>query len=89
MDADGILDESEKFVVQYNMFDGRLSKPCLYPGTGEMACKTGTGALNSNGFGFTYPPDINVLNGNGNLNLVTCPSDNDPSSWGSVKSLYR
>jgi len=89
MDADGILDESEKFVSQYNMLDGRLSKPCAYPGTGEMACKTGSGALNSNGFAFTYPPGVNVLNGNGNLNLVTCPSDNDPSSWGSVKSLYR
>jgi hypothetical protein len=89
MDADGILDEAEKFSVQYNMLDGRLSKPCALPGTGEMACKTGTGALNSNGFAFTYPPGLNLLNGNGNLNLVTCPSANEPSSWGSVKSLYR
>jgi hypothetical protein len=89
MNANGILDESEKFSIQYNTLDGRLSKPCAFPSTGEMACKTGSGALNSNGFAFTYPPSFNVLNGNGNLNLVTCPSAADPSTWGSVKSLFR
>jgi len=89
MNANGILDDEEKFSIQYNMLDGRLSKPCAFPSTGEMACKQGTGALNANGFNFIYVPGIDVLNGTGNLNLVSCPSADEPSSWGSVKSLFR
>jgi hypothetical protein len=89
LDADGILDDAEKYSIQYNMLDGRLSKSCAMPATGEMANKQGTGALNSNGFAFLYPPEINVLSGNGNLNLVACPSADEQSSWGSIKSLYR
>ncbi|MFH1219492.1 MAG: hypothetical protein V1694_03455 [Candidatus Eisenbacteria bacterium] len=89
MDADGVLDEEEK-VNWNNMLDGRLAKLCTDPSTGEMACKAGTGALNHNGFGFVYPPDVNVVTGAGNLNLyLPCPSANEPSSWGTVKSLYR
>jgi hypothetical protein len=88
MDADGVLDEEEK-TNWNNMLDGRLSKLCTDPSTGEMACKSGTGALNSNGFGFVYPPDVNTLNGAGNLNFFPCASGTEPASWGSIKSLYR
>jgi hypothetical protein len=88
MDADGVLDESEKDNWN-NMLDGRLAKFCTDPSTGEMVCKKGNGALNSNGFAFKYPPDVNVLNGNGNLWLIACPSADEPTSWGLIKSLYR
>jgi hypothetical protein len=88
LDADGILDEEEKDNWN-NLLDGRLSKLCDDPSTGEMTCRRGTGALSSNGFAFKYPPDVNVLNGYGNLVLVSCPSADQPTSWGSIKSLYR
>jgi len=89
LDADGILDDAEKFSIQYNMLDGRLSKTCAMASTGEMANKQGNGALNSNGFAFLYPPEINVLNGDGNLNLLACPTAAEQASWGSIKALYR
>jgi hypothetical protein len=89
MDADGVLDP-EEMTNWNNMLDGRLSKLCADPSTGEMSCKAGTGALNSNGFGFVYPPDVNTLNGYGNLNLyIPCASGSEDASWGSIKSLYR
>ena len=88
LDADGVLDESEK-TSMYNVLDGRLSKLCTDPSTGEMACKFGTGALNHNIFRFVNPPDVNTVTGLGNLNFYPCASATEPASWGSVKSLYR
>lgn len=88
LDADQTLDEEEK-INWNNMLDGRLSKLCTDPGTGEMACKQGTGALNSNLFGFPTPPELNTLNGFGNLNFSPCPSATENGTWGQIKSLYR
>jgi hypothetical protein len=88
LDADQVLDEEEK-VNWNNMLDGRLSKLCTDPSTGEMACKQGTGALNSNLFGFPTPPELNTLNGFGNLNLSPCPSGVEDRTWGMIKALYR
>jgi hypothetical protein len=88
MDADGVLDESEKDNWN-NMLDGRLAKFCEDPSTGEMLCKKGNGSVNSNGFAFKYPPDVNVLNVHGSLLLISCPSADEATSWGSIKSLYK
>ena len=88
MDADGVLDEEEK-IDWNNMLDARLSKLCTDPSTGEMACTQGYGAMSSHFFGFPTPPALNDLDGTGTLNLTHCSSAVEPSSWGSVKSLYR
>ena len=88
MDADGVLDEEEK-IDWNNMLDGRLTKLCADPSSGQMLCKQGFGALNSNLFGFPTPPELNTLNGTGNLTLFPCASETEPCSWGSVKSLYK
>jgi hypothetical protein len=89
VDADGVLDEEEKTDWNNTLY-GTLAKLCADASTGEMSCKAGNGALNSNGFGFVTPPDVNTLNGYGSLNLyVPCASANEDASWGSIKSLYR
>lgn len=89
LDADGILDVIEEKFGETNTLDGVTSRACTDAGTGEMNYTKGTGALNSNGFSFTYPPGVDVLDGWGNLTLTTCEVATEPGSWGGVKSLYK
>jgi len=73
-----------------HLFDGRLSKLCDDPSGGEMACKWGWGAVASNYFSFVSPPGPDTLYDGGNLTLMEgCPSATEPTSWGSIKALYR
>jgi len=88
LDADRVLDDNEKY-GDYNQFNGTIWKDCTHPGTGEMECVQGPGAISAGRFSFTYPPDVDVMNGSTNLEFAPCPSAADPSSWGSIKSLYR
>ncbi|MFH1312918.1 MAG: hypothetical protein ABIJ00_06785 [Candidatus Eisenbacteria bacterium] len=87
-----ILDAAE--LAKQHLFDGRLSKLCDYPdgdpAGGEMADKWGWGAVASNYFSFEATPVDTIYNGT-NLTLTTmgCVSDVEPTTWGSVKSLYR
>jgi hypothetical protein len=72
-----------------HLFDGRLSKLCTDPASGEMDCKWGWGAIASNYFSFQETPVDTLYNG-GNLTLMPgCESSVEPTSWGSIKSLYR
>jgi hypothetical protein len=84
----GILDYAEKWGD--HLFDGRLSKLCDDPGTGEMANTWGWGAVASNYFNFVLPPDLDHLYDGGNLTLIAdCPVATEPTTWGSIKALYR
>jgi hypothetical protein len=84
----GALDLAEKWGE--NLFDARLSKLCTHGSGGEMDCMWGWGALASNYFSFKMPPVLDTLYNGGNLTLMTgCASANEPSSWGSIKALYR
>jgi hypothetical protein len=84
----GALDLSEKWGE--NLFDARLSKLCTDPSGGEMECKWGWGAIASNYFSIKMPPARDTLYDGADLTLMTgCSSDVQPSSWSSIKSLYR
>jgi hypothetical protein len=72
-----------------HLFDGRLSKLCTHSAGGEMAYKWGWGALASNYFSFAAFPEDTLYDG-GNLTLMTgCTTVAAPSSWSSIKALYR
>jgi len=88
LDADRVLDDAEKF-GDYNQFYGTIWKACTDPSTGEMTCTEGPGAISGGRFSFTYPPDLDAMDGTANLDLAPCASAADPSSWGNIKSLYR
>ena len=86
--ANGALDLPERWGE--NLFDARLSKLCTHGSGGEMECLWGWGALASNYFSFKIPPEVDTLYNGGNLTLMTgCASAAEPSSWGSIKALYR
>jgi hypothetical protein len=54
-----------------------------------MDCKWGWGAIASNYFSFQVNPVDTLYNG-GNLTLMEgCESSVEPTSWGSIKSLYE
>ncbi len=86
INMNAILDDFEKFGE--NMFDGRVSIFCGN-GTGEMECKRGYGAVASNFFTFTYPPDQDTLYDGGTITLYDCSSATNPCTWGEIKALYR
>jgi len=88
LDADRVLDDNEKY-GDYNQFNGTIWKNCTDPSTGEMACTDGPGAISAGRFSFTYPPDLDVMDGTANLDLAPCASSTDQSSWGTIKALYR
>lgn len=83
-----ILEASER--DRQHLFDGRLSKLCTDPAGGEMDCKWGWGAVASNYFSFEEDPVDTLYNG-ANLTLMAtgCESGAEPTTWSSVKSLYR
>jgi hypothetical protein len=86
--SNGALDLPEKWGE--NLFDARLSKLCDHLSGGEMDCKWGWGALASNYFSIKVPPELDTLYNGGNLTLMAgCASSTNPSSWSSIKALYR
>jgi hypothetical protein len=84
---DGILSAAEK--NRQHLFDGRLSKLCTDPSTGEMECKWGWGAVASNYFSFEETPVDTLYNGSDLTLMSGCSSAVEPATWGSIKSLYR
>jgi hypothetical protein len=88
VDEDMVLDPWEK--TKQHLFDGRLSKQCDDPGTGDMYCMWGWGALASNHFSFWDPPVQDTLSNGGNLTLMSgCPTATENATWGGVKALYK
>ena len=85
--GNGTLDYAEKWGDQ--LFDGRLTKLCTHPSGGEMTCKWGWGAVASNYFSFVIPPGKDTLYNGVDLTLMACASGTAPSTWGSIKALYR
>lgn len=83
-----VLDPAER--ERRHLFDGRLSRLCNDPAGGEMDCKWGWGAVASNYFSFEEDPVDTLYNGaNLTLTPMGCESGAEPTTWSSVKSLYR
>ena len=90
----GILDDWELKTKQH-LFNGNLSKLCDYYDSGEMTGTMGSGSISSNYFSF-YPPNppnvdtLYTIGVSAVLNVFpNCDVAVEPSSWGSIKALYK
>jgi hypothetical protein len=87
IDEDGIFDPFER--EGDNLINGSFTILCNV-GTGELACRRGTGSMQNNYMSFPYLPATDEMaNGSGSVNLFDCPSATETSSWGSIKALYK
>lgn len=87
INEDGIFNAYER--EGDNLINGSFTILCNV-GTNELEHQRGTGSMQNNYMSFPYLPAADTLqNGSGSVNLNECPSGIEPSSWGSIKALYR
>jgi hypothetical protein len=87
IDEDGIFDPFER--EGDNLINGSFTIACEV-GTGELECMRGSGSMSSNYMSFAFLPTVDAMpNSSGSVNVSSCPSSVEESSWGSIKALYK
>jgi hypothetical protein len=84
-DGDGVLSETEKY-DNLNLNATLSVNPDF--GTGYFMISCGHGSIGSGNFNFVDPPGVDTLQITGQLQTYPCPSPIEPTTWGTIKSMY-
>lgn len=86
--GDGIWNPYERYKRYFNnSINGSFTIGCGV-GTGDFECQSGSGSMQGNHMTFN-PAEPDTIIGSGSIFVDDCSSAIEPSSWGSVKALYR
>jgi hypothetical protein len=86
LDADGMLDDSEKYANQ--QFTGTLNVNEDLA-TGVFVDQCGYGACGSGVFNFVDPPGVDTAQFPGEVTLHPCAAPVEASTWTMIKGFYR
>ncbi len=84
--GDGLLSQSEKHKDSQIVYTLSIN-PDL--GTDAFVDMCGHGSISSGNFKFVNPPQMNIIQLVGHLDVQECPSPVEDTTWGTIKALYQ